>query len=246
MISFFRDIWIVLRNMYYVLEFSLITIYHVYRGQYNRAVTTKGARNYWAAKTFKSVKLTYDVFHPENAVYQKGRSHILMSNHRSHYDIPLIMQALPGDIRFMAKRELLKVPVWSKASWVGEIIFVDRKNHEQALIDMKYAQKKMEDGLILWIAPEGTRSRTGRLNPFKKGGFMVALQTNAIIIPIGIRGTERVLPPDTWRSKIGEHVEVHIGKPIDTSNYTIEDRDALMADVRKQIHVLSVHNPSES
>ncbi|MBC2714756.1 MAG: 1-acyl-sn-glycerol-3-phosphate acyltransferase [Desulfobacteraceae bacterium] len=135
--------------MYYVLEFSLITIYHVYREQYNRAVTTKGARNYWAAKTFKSVKLTYDV-----------------------------------------------------------------------------------------IAPEGTRSRTRQLNPFKKGGFMVALQTNAIIIPIGIWGTERVLPPDAWRSRIGGHVEVHIEKPIDTSNYTIEDRDALMEKVRKEINVL--------
>ena len=238
MISFFRDIWIVLRNIYYVLEFSLITIYHVYRGQYNRAVTTKGARYYWAKKTFKSVKLTYDVFHPENAAYQKGRSHILMSNHRSHYDIPLILQALPGDIRFMAKRELLRVPIWSRASWVGEIIFVDRKNHEQALRDMEYAKKKMEDGILLWIAPEGTRSRTEKLNPFKKGGFTVALQTNAIIIPIGIRGTERVLPPDTWRSKIGEHVEVHIGKPIDTATYSIEDRDALMEKVRREINVL--------
>lgn len=237
MISFFLDIWIALRNIYYVLAFSLITIYHVYRGQYNRAVTTKGARDYYAAKTLRSV-LTYNVINPKNAVYQKGRSHILMSNHRSHYDIPLIMHALPGDIRFMAKRELLKVPVWSRASWVGEIIFVDRKNHEQALIDMEYAKKKMEDGLILWVAPEGTRSRTGKLNPFKKGGFMMALQTNAIIIPIGIRGTERVLPPDTWRSKIGEHVEVHIGNPIDTAGYTIEDRDALMEKVRKEINVL--------
>lgn len=243
MISFFRDIWIVLRNMYYVLEFSLITIYHVYRGQYDRAVTTKGARDYYAAKTLKSAKLTYDVYHPENAIYQKGRCHILMSNHLSHYDIPLIMHALPGDIRFMAKRELLKVPIWSKASWVGEVIFVDRKNHEQALKDMEFAKKKMEDGIILWIAPEGTRSRTGKLNPFKKGGFMVAIQSKAIIIPIGIRGTERVLPPDTWRSKIGEHVEVHIGKPIDTSGYSTEDRDMLMEKVREKISVLANCDP---
>jgi 1-acyl-sn-glycerol-3-phosphate acyltransferase len=236
-ISFFKDIWFVSRNIYYVLAFSLITIYHVYRGQYNRAVTTKGARDFYAAKTLKSV-LTYDVINPENAVYQKGRSHILMSNHRSHYDIPLIMHALPGDIRFIAKRELLRVPIWGRASWVGECIFVDRKDHEQALKDMAVAKRKMEDGLILWIAPEGTRSRSGKLNPFKKGGFMMALQTSAIIIPIGIRGTEKVLPADTWRSKLGEHVEVHIGKPIDTSKYTIEDRDVLMDRVKEEIRVL--------
>ena len=237
MISFFRDIWFALRNIYYVLAFSVITIYHVCRGQYNRAVTTKGARNFYAAKTLKSV-LTYDVINPENAIYQKGRSHILMSNHRSHYDIPLIMHALPGDIRFMAKRELLRVPIWGRASWVGEIVFVDRKNHEQALKDMAFAKKKMEDGLVLWIAPEGTRSRTEKLNPFKKGGFMVALQTQAIIIPIGIRGTERVLPADTWRTKLGVHVEVHIGKPIDTATYSIEDRDTLMERVKEKIRVL--------
>ncbi len=237
MISFFRDVWFVSRNIYYVLAFSVITIYHVCRGQYNRAVTTKGARDFYAAKTLKSV-LTYDVINPENAVYQKGRSHILMSNHRSHYDIPLIMHALPGDIRFMAKRELLRVPIWGRASWVGECIFVDRKNHEQALKDMAVAKRKMEDGLILWVAPEGTRSRTGKLNPFKKGGFMMALQTKAIIIPIGVRGTGRVLPADTWRTKLGEHVEVHIGKPIDTAGYTIEDRDALMDRVKEEIRVL--------
>ncbi len=238
MIAFFLDIRVALRNIYYVLAFSFITIYHVYLGQYNRAVTTKGARDYYSAKTLKSAKLTYDVIHPENAVYRKGRSHILMSNHRSHYDIPLVMHALTGDIRFIAKRELLRVPIWGRASWVGECIFVDRKNHEQALKDMAVAKRKMEDGLILWIAPEGTRSRTGKLNSFKKGGFMMAIQTNAIIIPIGIRGTERVLPPDTWRSKIGEHVEVHVGKPIDTAGYSIEDRDALMEKVRKEINVL--------
>jgi len=137
MILFLRDIWVVLRNIYYVLEFSLITIYYVYRGKYNRAVTTEGARNYWAAKTLKSAKLTYKVFNLKNAECKKGRSYIIMSNHRSHYDIPLIMRTLPGDIRFMAKRELLKVPIWSHASWVGEIIFVDRKNHDQALKDME-------------------------------------------------------------------------------------------------------------
>jgi len=227
-----------MRNLSYVLEFSLLVIYHVYRGQYNRRVTSDESRKYCFEKIFKAAKVTYDVFHPENAVYQKGRSYILMSNHRSHYDIPLIMMALPGDIRFMAKRELSRVPIWGRASWVGEIIFVDRKNHERALRDMEFAKKKMEDGIILWVAQDRTRSRTGKLNPFKKGGFMVALQTQAIIIPIGIRGSERVLPADTWRSNLGEHVEVHIGEPIDTSNYTIEDRDTLMEDVKKQIHDL--------
>jgi len=104
----------------------------------------------------------------------------------------------------------------------------------------------MEDGIILWIAPEGTRSRTGKLNKFKKGGFMVALQTNAIIIPVGIRGSEKVLPPDTWRSRIGQHVEIHVGEPIDTSGYALEGRDALMEKVWKEINVLGGYNETDA
>ena len=75
---------------------------------------------------------------------------------------------------------------------------------------------------------------------------MVALQTKAIIIPIGIRGTQTVLPPDTWRSKIGEHVSVHIGKPIDTAHYSADDRDLLMAEVRKQILALGDYQAEAS
>jgi 1-acyl-sn-glycerol-3-phosphate acyltransferase len=236
--AFLRDIWILIKNLYYVLEFSVITIYYVYTGKYDRTVTTEGGRNYWATKTFRNIKLTYEVFNKENAHYQKGRSYIIMSNHRSHYDIPLILKALPGNIRFLAKRELLKVPIWSRASWEAEIIFVDRKNHDQAMKDLEYAKRKMEDGIILWVAPEGTRSRTGKLEKFKKGGFMVALQTDAIIIPVGIRGTDEVLPAKTWRSRLGKHVEVHIGKPIDTSGFSIDDRDKLMEKVRNEIYQL--------
>ena len=112
---------------------------------------------------------------------------------------------------------------------------MDRKNHEQALKDMENAKKKMEDGIVLWIAPEGTRSRDGTLGGFKKGGFMMAIQTSAVIIPVGIQGTDNVLPADTWRTRTGRHVSVHIGQPIDTAGYDVENRSVLMEKVKEQL-----------
>ena len=97
----------------------------------------------------------------------------------------------------------------------------------------------MKSGIMVWIAPEGTRSRTGKMQPFKKGGFMLAFQTNAIIIPIGIRGSFNILPPKTWQFNIKEHAEVHIGTPIDVSHYKIKERAKLMEDVMHSIQTLS-------
>ena len=90
------------------------------------------------------------------------------------------------------------------------------------------AKTLMKDGVMLWIAPEGTRSSNGKLGPFKKGAFITAIQAQAIIIPIGIRGAHEVLPARTFRYGTHQKVEVHIGAPIDASLYTIETRDELI------------------
>ena len=127
------------------------------------------------------------------------------------------------------------MPIWGRAMKRSEYIPIDRKHGRQALKDLKYAKVKMEDGIVIWIAPEGTRSKTGKLNAFKKGGFLLARQAKAIIVPVGIRGANKILPPKTTDINIGEYVEVHIGKPIDSAEYKAADRDALINDVRNSI-----------
>ena len=109
---------------------------------------------------------------------------------------------------------------------------------EQAKKDLKAAGEKMEDGIVLWIAPEGTRSRTGRLGSFKKGGFILAIETGAQIIPVGIRGSEKVLPAKTWDFYLDQQVDIHIGKPIDASAYTLENKDELIEAVRRELKAL--------
>jgi 1-acyl-sn-glycerol-3-phosphate acyltransferase len=162
-----------------------------------------------------------------------------MTNHRSYYDIPLSFVSLPGSIRMLTKKELFKIPIWGKGMKAAEFISIDRHDLAQALKDLDEARKIMQSGIVLWLAPEGTRSRTGRLQDFKKGGFMLALQTGAVIIPVGIKGSETILPPDTFDFVLGRKIEVNIGEPIDASLYNIEQRDALMENVRHAIEGLA-------
>ncbi len=139
----------------------------------------------------------------------------------------------------LTKKELFRVPIWGRGLTAGEFISIDRHNRRQAFRDLEEARKKMESGIILWVAPEGTRSRDGSLGAFKKGGFMLALQTGATIVPVGIRGAHDVLPARSLALRLGQEAEVHVGEPIDASVYSIEQRDHLMAAVEAQIRRLA-------
>jgi len=204
----------------------------------NRAKIDKWIRD-WARRIIYAVKIDYSVHYESPINWEKNRCYLILSNHASLYDIPLIYLALPGSIRMLAKKELIQIPLFGKAMLKNEFLSIDRNNRKQAIRDLEIAKSKLEDGIRLWIAPEGTRSRTGSLLQFKKGAFMLALQTNAIIIPIGIRGSNKVLPAKTLQFNLNQHVEVHIGKPIDTSQYIFETRDALIHEVRQTIAKLA-------
>jgi 1-acyl-sn-glycerol-3-phosphate acyltransferase len=170
----------------------------------------------------------------------KGRPLVIMSNHSSLYDIPLIFVALPGSIRMLTKKELFSVPVWGRGLAAGEFVSINRHDHRQALRDLDAAKGKMAGGISLWVAPEGTRSRDGQLGDFKKGGFVLAIQTGALILPIGIRGARDILPPKTFfRADLGRTAEVHIGAPIDAGAFSMDRRDALVGEVRERIRELA-------
>ena len=87
----------------------------------------------------------------------------------------------------------------------------------------------------LWVAPEGTRSRTGKIGVFKRGGFKIARDTKAIIVPVTIIGSDKVLPAGTFDFSVNEKVTVYIGRPIDTNDYQVDDLRKLMADTKKEI-----------
>jgi len=227
---------ILVRTVSATLRISIATIWEVYRGTFRRSVGDERLR-WWSRRLIDLAELRCRVVNPRGITFgNDGKPTILMSNHSSLYDIPLIFVALPGSIRMLTKKELFSIPIWGRGLRAGEFASIDRRNREQAIRDLAQARAKMESGIVLWVAPEGTRSRDGRLGPFKKGGFMLALETGAQIVPIGIRGAGQVLPPKTFRSlQLGCTAEVHVGEPIDASSYSIETRDQLMEEVARRI-----------
>jgi len=222
-------------TLYATLRITFIVIYRVnLRGGYPRWFGDKWLK-WWAGKLVGAVGIDYTLIDPNKIEIEPGKRYIIMSNHRSHYDIPLMTLAMPGSVRMLTKKEFFKVPLWGRGLKHGEFISIDRSDLEQAKKDLASARAKMESGIVLWIAPEGTRSRTGRLGPFKKGGFVMAIESGATIIPVGVQGTENVLPPKTMDFVLDQKVTITVGSPIEASRFDMEHKDLLIEEVRAAI-----------
>ncbi|HUS65103.1 MAG TPA: lysophospholipid acyltransferase family protein [Kofleriaceae bacterium] len=158
------------------------------------------------------------------------RAYVYMSNHQSHTDIPVLYATVPSStLRMVAKTELFRIPGLGRAMRASDFIEVDRKDHARALASLERAGDLIADGVSVWIAPEGTRSVTGELGPFKKGGFHLACDTGTPIVPVSIQGTLAILPPGGGRIEPGHRVRVAFGAPIATAGRAIPE---VMAEVR--------------
>jgi 1-acyl-sn-glycerol-3-phosphate acyltransferase len=159
-----------------------------------------------------------------------GAAYIYMSNHQSHLDIPMLYASLPaGTIRMLAKTELFQIPIWGRGIRAAEFIEVDRSNSARARESIAYAARLVREGVSIYLAPEGTRSRDGSIGRLKKGGFHLAMETGAPIVPVAVRGTIDILPRGRKSMRTGRRVEVTIGEPIDVAG---RDLEGLMTDVR--------------
>jgi 1-acyl-sn-glycerol-3-phosphate acyltransferase len=189
---------------------------------------------WWASKVVRDAEVDLRVTGRENAA-DESEPFVVMSNHQSLYDIPVLYCALPGRLRMVAKKELFAVPLWGRAMRTAGFICVDRSDRGQAIESLREGTSMLHDGTRVWIAPEGTRSETGALGPFKSGGFRMALETGYRILPVAIDGTRHVLPARTAVVKRGAKVGVAILPPIDPKAYGMERRKDLMRDVRRVI-----------
>ncbi len=162
------------------------------------------------------------------------RSYIYMPNHMSNFDIPVLQAYLPVQFRWLAKAELYKIPIFGYAMKRAGYISIDRFDRKSAIESMNKAAKIVRDGVSVIIFPEGTRSRTNNIQPFKKGGFFLAVDSGVPIIPIIIHGTWRIMPKKQMSIKPG-NVTLEITKPINSSDYTRKTKDDLMEKVRDVI-----------
>jgi len=160
---------------------------------------------------------------------------IFVSNHQSWFDVFALAGSLPEPYRFVAKQELAKIPVFGRAWRAAGHISIDRGDTGSAIRTLDEAGRLMRrDRSSVIIFAEGTRSPTGELRAFKKGAFMLALQTGVDIVPVGIRGSRAVLPKGAWRITPGEIV-ISIGDVIHTADYSFETRSELMKRTRHEV-----------
>lgn len=170
---------------------------------------------------------------------QPGQAYVFMSNHCSLLDIPAMFGAVPGSLRMVTKEELIRVPLWGYAMKKVGFIPIDRKNRVKAIRQLEVAKDMLRQGVSVWISPEGTRARDGKLARFKRGGFHLALDLGAPIIPVWIEGTQGVIAPDQLAAREDGEVEVRFGAPLSTAGLTKDDMDDVMGQVREAMLDLS-------
>jgi 1-acyl-sn-glycerol-3-phosphate acyltransferase len=164
----------------------------------------------------------------------RDRAAVYCANHQSNVDPPILFTVLHRRLHVLFKAELLKLPLLGRVFLAGGFIPVVRDNREQAMSSIADGSRSLKAGNSFLIFPEGTRSKTEQLLPFKKGGFIMAIGAGAPIVPVAIAGGRAAMRKGSrlvWPARI----RISVGQPIETSGLTMEDRDAVIAKTRQAI-----------
>jgi 1-acyl-sn-glycerol-3-phosphate acyltransferase len=163
---------------------------------------------------------------------QPGQNYIFMSNHVSNLDPPILIPSIPGRCSVLVKKELFRTPVLGSGMKLAQLVPVDRSDRDAAIESVQAAIEVLRQGLHMLIYPEGTRSSDGRLLPFKKGPFHLAMDSGVPVVPVTLLGTYESWPKTRFALHPGTATVV-FHPPLDPRDYG--DRDALMQDVRAAI-----------
>ena len=226
-----------LNYLHSFIAIPLIYLYTIIMGSISLSVSLfdpTGERQHWCAQVWcRLIARTAGArvrVHGSERI-RPGTSYVFLSTHQSYMDIPAMLGYLPAQLRIAAKKGLFRIPFMGwHLSRAGHIP-IDRSSTQNAVASLRSAAAYLHDGICAFIFPEGTRSRDGVLQPFKKGGFKLAIQAGVPIIPVTIIGSRQVLPRDSIIFRPGP-IDMHINEPIPTAGLSDNDLEVLMRTVR--------------
>jgi len=160
--------------------------------------------------------------------------YVFMSNHQGSYDIFALLGHLPYQFKWLAKKELFSIPFFGWTMAAAGYISIDREGTRETVEAMNVAAQKIRDGMSVVIFPEGSRSPDGSIQPFKKGGFTLAVKSKVPVVPIAISGSRDIMPKDKLTTAAGE-IRMFVDHPIETQHCSSKDRELLMKKVRETI-----------
>jgi 1-acyl-sn-glycerol-3-phosphate acyltransferase len=194
----------------------------------------------WARSLVWAAGIKLEVTGLENV--EPDESYILIANHQSHMDIPVLTWGLPIPQRIIAKKELFKIPFLGWGMKAVGMLSIDRSNRKQSFETLKEAEEIIKTYRLSILAfPEGTRSDDGNIHPFKKGPFVLAINTGLPLLPVSVSGTRKIIPKGKISLRAGR-VKVHIHPPVATKNLNLGDRNKLVEKVQSIIEKGFIEN----
>jgi 1-acyl-sn-glycerol-3-phosphate acyltransferase len=168
--------------------------------------------------------------------FDRSKTYVFVSNHSSQYDIVTLQKIIPNRMAMIFKKELAKIPFFGWQLKMGPYVMIDRENYEKAMKSIEEAKEKMQkQNISIVVFAEGTRSKTGEIQPFKRGAFRLATKVGYPILPTTIVGSNKIMPKGTYKLKSGT-IKVHFDKPITSEGIKTRQQEIdLMNQVREII-----------